>query len=78
MLSIGAIELAVVIVALGLVLLLGRTAQRRWLFGIPAMFAVAALTTPSDPVSQLLVAVPCSLIYAVALIRQERRFGQAL
>ena len=77
MFSIGVLELALIVAATVLAMIFGRQPDRRWLFGIPAMFAVCALTTPANPDSQLLIAIPCSLIYAVALIRQKRNFGQA-
>ena len=72
MFSIGVSELLIVVVLAVLAVTFGRRPERRWLFGIPAMFAWVTCTTPADPVSLLLVAVPCSGIYSVAMIWQQR------
>lgn len=62
--------LLVTVVAVGLAML--RT-SRPWLFGVIAMAGVAMLVSPPDIASMLLIAVPCSAIYCVALFRMEKR-----
>lgn len=47
--------------------------NRAWLWGVPSILAFAAVTSPADPVSTLLFAVPASAIYVTALLRLERR-----
>ena len=47
--------------------------NRAWLWGVPGILAFAAVTSPADPLSSLLFAVPASTIYVTALLRLERR-----
>jgi len=47
--------------------------QRVWLWGIPAQLAIIAACTPADPISLIAIGLPCSLIYAFALVRTEQR-----
>jgi len=43
-------------------------------YGVPVCFAIALILTPPDPLSMLLVAIPCSLVYGfVAVIWILRR-----
>lgn len=85
--SVGPIELvvfvAVVILALGahvIIALLAREKERGrgrrgfFVYGIPVCFAIAAILTPPDLLSMLVVAIPCSLVYgAVTVIWILRR-----
>ena len=79
--SVGSIELimfvAVVVFALGahvIIALLGREKEygggrRKFLvYGVPVCFAIAAILTPPDLLSMLLVAVPCSLVYGAITV----------
>ena len=71
--DVGPLEIAALLVtaiAIGLVVM--RT-SRRWLFGVIAMACVAMLVSPADIASMLSIAVPCSVIYCVALLRMEKR-----
>jgi hypothetical protein len=86
---VGPIELvlfvAVAIFALGahvIIALLGREKERGggrrgfFVYGVPVCFAMAAILTPPDLLSMLLVAVPCSLVYGaitVVWILRRRR-----
>ena len=76
--SVGLLELvlfvAMVILALAahvIIMLLAREKGQReqyrgfLVYGVPLCFATAAILTPADLLSMLLVAVPCSLIYGV-------------
>ena len=85
--SVGLLELvlsvAMVILALAahvIIMLLAREKGQReqyrgfLVYGVPLCFATAAILTPADLLSMLLVAVPCSLIYgAVTFIWILRR-----
>lgn len=45
-------------------------------YGVPVCFAIALILTPPDPLSMLLVAIPCSLVYgffAVMWILRRKR-----
>ncbi|MCA9074201.1 MAG: hypothetical protein KDA93_04145 [Planctomycetaceae bacterium] len=43
--------------------------QRRWIGAIPLFVLLAALTTPADPVSTLIVSVPNCLLYGIIVGR---------
>jgi Sec-independent protein secretion pathway component TatC len=45
--------------------------QRGWLLGIPLGMAMAAVVTPADPLSTLIVAVPYTFGYLL-LVRNQR------
>lgn len=49
--------------------------KRRW--AIVAIFAVAAVLTPPDPISQIAMALPTVLLYEVAILAVQRVEGQA-
>jgi sec-independent protein translocase protein TatC len=49
--------------------------KRRW--AIVAIFAVAAVLTPPDPISQIAMALPTVLLYELSIIAVERVQGQA-
>jgi len=81
--SVGLLELvlfvAMVILALAahviiIIMLLAREKGQReqyrgfLVYGVPLCFATAAILTPADLLSMLLVAVPCSLIYGVVTL----------
>ena len=68
--EIGLILLSCIIVAM--------PARRRvWLWGIPAQLAIIAACTPADPISLIAIGLPCSLIYAFALVRTEKQVTPA-
>jgi Sec-independent protein secretion pathway component TatC len=73
--SVSIQEIVIVLFACGLVALFAR--KRAWLWGIPAQLAVIASCTPADPVSTLVIGVPCSAIYAFALLKTERQIAPA-
>jgi Sec-independent protein secretion pathway component TatC len=66
--GIGAIELGMLGVAAVAVFLLTSFTSQRWLWalGLVGCVALAVVTTPADPVSTLLVAVPCCGLYALS------------
>jgi sec-independent protein translocase protein TatC len=49
--------------------------KRRW--AIVAIFAVAAVLTPPDPISQIAMALPTVLLYELSIWTVERVQGQA-
>jgi Sec-independent protein secretion pathway component TatC len=72
-LSIGALEIALLLVTAIVTVWVAMRTSRSWLNGIIAFAAIAMLTSPADPVSMLLIAVPCCTIYTAALLRMEKR-----
>jgi hypothetical protein len=88
--SVGAVELvlfgAIAVLAVAahvIVTVLGREKghkgryQGALVYGVAVCFGAAAILTPPDVLSMLLVAVPCSLIYGVAVAVWLLRRGQA-
>jgi Sec-independent protein secretion pathway component TatC len=66
MMSVGVVELAVVLIVLVVAGLLFAL-RRDWrVLAYPLFFALAAIATPAEPLSMLLVAVPSSCIYLLA------------
>ena len=61
-LSIGAFEIALLLVTVIVTVWVAMRTSRSWLNGIIALTVVAVLTSPADPVSMLLIAVPCCTI----------------
>ncbi len=49
--------------------------KRRW--AIVAIFAVAAVLTPPDPISQIAMALPTVLLYEISILAVERVQGQS-
>jgi Sec-independent protein secretion pathway component TatC len=72
-LSIGVLEIALVLATAIVTVWVAMRTSRSWLNGNIAFAAVAMLTSPADPVSMLLIAVPCCTIYTAALLRMEKR-----
>jgi hypothetical protein len=82
--SVGINEIVVVVVSVIVVAFVTRKrpahkqshwGNRKWLWGVPAILAIASLTSPADPVSTLIFAVPTSALYVTALLRMERRLS---
>lgn len=73
MLSIGALEVSLLVVTAFVSLRVASRTSRSWVNGIIALAAVAMLTSPADPLSMLIIAVPCCTIYTAALLRLEKR-----
>ncbi|MBI1312003.1 hypothetical protein GC176_11980 [bacterium] len=71
--SVSAGEIAIVAVLAAASFVIARRTGREWLLGVPAIFATLSAVTPADPVSTLLTGIPVTAIYAIALIRMERR-----
>jgi Sec-independent protein secretion pathway component TatC len=73
LLSIGWVELLMVAtLSVAFVLLRACSRPRHgWLLGVPLCLAIAAVVTPADPVSTLIVAVPYTFGYLL-LVRSHR------
>lgn len=70
--SLGVLEIVIVaasFVSLGCVAFFFRQwlAEHRWLVAVPFLILTAAMTTPADPASTLVVAVPHMVLFAVLL-----------
>ena len=75
--SIGWLEVVMVVAALvtvGLLVAFGRPG-RGWLLGIPLCLAIAAVVTPADPFTTLIVAAPYTLGYLL-LMRSRRKLAR--
>ncbi|HEX5131210.1 MAG TPA: twin-arginine translocase subunit TatC [Candidatus Krumholzibacteria bacterium] len=73
-------QLPIVILLLGLMGIVSpRTFLRQWRYAVVIIFTAAAIFTPPDPVSQVLMAVPLVVLYvgssfiALALTRKRRK-----
>lgn len=67
--GIGVNELVLLLLVTASALVGVKLTKRRWLLGLPAMFVVAILFSPADPLSTLLIALPCCCIYSFALFQ---------
>jgi Sec-independent protein secretion pathway component TatC len=66
---IGIQEIVLIIMSAVVAALLARRCHRPWLLGMPVQVAVISFCTPADPVSTLLIAVPCCLLYAFGVMK---------
>lgn len=46
-----------------------RRCHRPWLLGIPVQVAVISFCTPADPLSTLMIALPCGVMYALGVLK---------
>ena len=67
--SVGPVELLIVAVATVYILLVTLLSRNRWawMLGLIACFIAAALFSPADPLSMLLVVVPLCVMYTIAV-----------
>lgn len=49
-----------------------RKTQKRWMGAFPLFLAFAALTTPADPISTLIVGVPNCVLYGIIVGRYAK------
>lgn len=70
---VGALEIALLVLTGIVALIAAKRTSRGWLAGVILLAAVAMFASPADIVSMLAIAVPCSTIYCVALLRMEKR-----
>lgn len=62
-------EVALVILSAAIAVFLARRCQRPWLHAIPVQVAIIAVFTPADPLSTLLIATPCCVLYALGVLK---------
>lgn len=67
--GVGAIELAFVVLVFPICAALAASSKRKWLAVIPFFFLVAAVTSPADPASMLIIGVPNVVVFAFAFCR---------
>ncbi len=70
--SVGIIELAVVVVMFAICLWIGIAKGQKWLTVVPFFFLVAMLTTPADPISLILVGVPNAILGSLIFFSAQR------
>ena len=66
--GIGILEIALLFIVTACVAVAVVMTKRRWLLGLPVYFVIATLCSPADPLSTVLIAVPCCLVYVFALL----------
>lgn len=71
--STGPAELMFVLLCGAAAGIIRKRTGRDWVWGIPIQIALLAAITPADLLSTVLAAIPVTLVYAVALLRTERK-----
>jgi Sec-independent protein secretion pathway component TatC len=67
--QVGVLEVVLIVISAALATFLTQRCHRPWLLGIPVQVAVISVCTPADPVSTLLIAVPCCGVYALGVLK---------
>ncbi len=70
--SVGIIEVGVVVAAFAVCLPLGIARGQKWLTAVPFFFLVAMLTTPADLASLVLVGVPNAILGSLIFFSAQR------
>ena len=65
---VGIQEVVLIVMSAVVAALMARRSHRPWLLGIPVQVAVISICTPADPVSTLLISLPCCVMYALAVL----------
>ena len=73
--NVGALELVLLAVVAVPICLVAVLTRKWWILGVIGCFAVAALATPPDVVTALLVGVPLSCAYALLALICCKRLG---
>lgn len=66
---VGIQEVVLIIMSAVAAAFMVRRSHRPWLLGIPVQVAVISLCTPADPVSTLMIALPCCVMYALGVLK---------
>lgn len=74
--AVGAVELLLLAIVGTSILFAIIVTKKRWMLGLLGYFVIAALFTPADPLSLLLIAVPSCCIYTIALLMKGRLHRQ--
>ncbi len=65
----GIQEVVLIVMSAVVAMFMARRCRRPWLMGIPVQVAVISICTPADPVSTLMIALPCCLLYALGVLK---------
>jgi Sec-independent protein secretion pathway component TatC len=65
----GIQEIVLIIFSAIVAAFMARRSHRPWLWGIPVQVAVISICTPADPVSTLMIALPCCVMYALGVLK---------
>ncbi|MBM83876.1 MAG: hypothetical protein CMJ78_25250 [Planctomycetaceae bacterium] len=68
--GIGALEIALILIAAMFCELTVRKTKQHWLRLIPVFVMIAAVASPADLLSTLMIAVPNVILYCFAMRRQ--------
>lgn len=66
---VGIQEIVLIIISAAVAAFMARRSHRPWLLGIPVQVAVISICTPADPVSTLMIALPCCVMYALGVLK---------
>ncbi len=66
---VGIQEVVLIIMSAVVAAFMARRCHRPWLLGIPVQVAVISICTPADPVSTLMIALPCCVMYALGVLK---------
>ena len=66
---VGIQEVVLIVMSAIVAAFMARRCQRPWLVGIPVQVTVISICTPADPVSTLLIDLPCSEIYTLGVLK---------
>ena len=66
---VGVQEIVLIIFSAIVAAIIARRSHRPWLLGIPVQVAVISICTPADPVSTLMIALPCCVMYAFGVLK---------
>ena len=66
---VGIQEIVLIIFSAIVAAFTARRCRRPWLLGIPVQVAVISICTPADPVSTLMIALPCCGMYALGVLK---------
>jgi len=66
---VGIQEIVLIIFSAIVAARMARRSHRPWLWGIPVQVAVISICTPADPVSTLMIALPCCGMYALGVLK---------
>ncbi|MDA1163728.1 MAG: hypothetical protein O3B13_11555 [Planctomycetota bacterium] len=67
--QVGVLEVGLIVISAVSATFLARRSHRPWLLGIPVQVAVISICTPADPVSTLMIALPCCVMYALGVLK---------
>jgi len=66
---VGIQEIVLIVLSVAVTTFMARRSHRPWLIGIPIQVAVVSICTPADPVSTLVIYLPCCVMYASGVLK---------